>query len=70
LSRRCPGVLLFSLRLPSSYVEDGVSWKLPPSFEPNIVKLYPMFVKAMYTLSISLTRVIKCPVLPRTKHKT
>ncbi|KAF5354938.1 hypothetical protein D9756_005408 [Leucocoprinus leucothites] len=70
-TRRCPGTLSFSLRLPVYFEdEEGRSWRLPPSLEPNYINAHNMFVRSTYTLSISLTRVVECPVLSRVKEKT
>ncbi|KAJ3566468.1 hypothetical protein NP233_g6988 [Leucocoprinus birnbaumii] len=70
-SRMCPGSLLFSLRLPAYFEDvDGESRRLPPSFEPEFINVHTMFVRSTYTLSISLTRIVKCPVVSWAKHKT
>ncbi|KXN85328.1 hypothetical protein AN958_11428 [Leucoagaricus sp. SymC.cos] len=67
--RRCPGTLLFSLRLPSKFVEDDETWKLPPSFEPDFINVNTMFVRSTYILSISLRKLVNYRLVSWTKSK-
>lgn len=67
---QCPGIFSFSLRLPSSFNENGIFWRLPPSFEASFIGVPTMFVKCTYGLSISLERVVKCGLVSWIKRKT
>ncbi|KAF9451980.1 hypothetical protein P691DRAFT_662123 [Macrolepiota fuliginosa MF-IS2] len=69
-SNQCPGILSFSFQLPSSFMENGKSWKLPPSFEASFLGVPALFARSSYTLSILLTRVVDYRLVSWIKQKT
>ncbi|KDR75755.1 hypothetical protein GALMADRAFT_68348 [Galerina marginata CBS 339.88] len=54
--QRCPSILPIYIQFPHSYEAEGKHWRLPPSFEATFLGIPALFVRCMYTLSVTITR--------------
>lgn len=53
----CPSILPFSIRLPSTYMAQDGSSRLPPSFEASFMTMPAFFVKCFYTMNITIIKM-------------
>lgn len=67
---KCPSILPISIPFPSTYRVDGRYWRLPPSFEATFLGIPALFVRCMYTLSVSITRTRSYHLASWTTSKT
>ncbi|KAF9485926.1 hypothetical protein BDN70DRAFT_794831 [Pholiota conissans] len=67
---KCPSILPIHFQLPQSYPCDGKTWRLPPSFEATFLGVPALFVRCLYTLSITITRTRSYHLASWTTNKT
>jgi hypothetical protein len=67
---KCPSILPISIPFPATYRVDGRHWRLPPSFEATFLGIPALFVRCMYTLSVSITRTRSYHLASWTTSKT
>ncbi|KAF8200996.1 hypothetical protein BJ912DRAFT_843974 [Pholiota molesta] len=68
--QKCPSILPIHIQLPQSYSCDGKVWRLPPSFEATFLGVPALFVRCLYTLSITITRTRSYHLASWTTNKT
>ncbi|KAF8190196.1 hypothetical protein K438DRAFT_1592301 [Mycena galopus ATCC 62051] len=67
----CPSAVPFSVVLPSQFQHyDGVSYRLPPSYEIPLSTISGLFFKSSYSLSVTITRTMSHKIRFLTKSKT
>ncbi|KAF5321720.1 hypothetical protein D9619_001936 [Psilocybe cf. subviscida] len=67
---KCPSILPISIPFPTTYRVDGRYWRLPPSFEATFLGIPALFVRCMYTLSVSIMRTRSYRLASWTTSKT
>ncbi|KAH9485031.1 hypothetical protein JR316_0001935 [Psilocybe cubensis] len=68
--QRCPSILPLYIQFPHFYEVEGKNWRLPPSFEATFLGIPALFVRCMYTLSITITRTRSYHLASWTTNKT
>lgn len=68
--QKCPSILPIHIQLPQSYPCDGKNWRLPPSFEATFLGVPALFVRCLYTLSVTITRTRSYRLVSWTTNKT
>lgn len=53
---RCPSAFPISIQLPTTYEWAKKRYRMPPSFEATFLSLPALFVRCLYTLSVTITR--------------
>ncbi|KAF8967900.1 hypothetical protein BDZ97DRAFT_1903155 [Flammula alnicola] len=68
--QKCPSILPIHIQFPQSYQAEGKHWRLPPSFEATFLGIPAMFVRCLYTLSVTITRMRSYHLASWTTNKT
>jgi len=67
---KCPSILPISIQIPPFYEVQGKVWRLPPSYEATFLGIPALFVRCMYTLSVTITRTRSYRLASWTTNKT
>ncbi|KAF9565543.1 hypothetical protein CPC08DRAFT_168196 [Agrocybe pediades] len=68
--QKCPSLLPIHIPIPQTYELHGKLWRLPPSYEATFLGIPALFVRCLYTLSITVTRTRSYRLASWTTSKT